>query len=417
MRRSLLALLPLALLAGCDALGPADGPPPLLTELPRPLTAEEARVIEGSNTFAFDFLRELVERREGENVFTSPLSASMAFGMAMNGAAGETWTEMRDALGFGALTEEEINASYRDLIALLLDLDDGVSFGLANSMWVRDDYTLLQDFVTRLETFFDAEARAVDFGDPGTVDVINGWVSEKTGGRIEDLIETIPPEMVLYLINAIHFQGDWRFAFDADRTTTRTFHALDGGTVEAPMMDGEPASRVAYAEGAAIVEMPYGRGAFSAVAVLPPPDADPVAFATALGGGRWGEWMALLEAVEPDASSDLTVMFPKLELEWESDLNDVMVALGMRSAYACDATTDLSRIAGPSGLCILESKQMTFLKVDEKGTEAAAATYVGVGETSAPGAIAFDRPFVFAIRERLTGTILFLGLIGNPGAE
>mgnify|MGYP006173006593 FL=1 len=382
-RTRLLALLPLVVLAGCDPTGPGDGPPALLTELPRDLSASELRVIEGSNAFAFGFLGALVESRgEDENVFTSPLSASMAFGMAMNGAAGETWTQMRDALGFEGLTEEEINASYRDLIALLLDLDDGVSFGLANSIWVRDDFSLLPDFTGRLETFFDAEARAVDFGDPGTVDVINDWVSGKTGGRIEDLIESIPPEMVLYLINAIHFKGDWRFAFDADDTADRPFLALDAGTVETPMMSGEPAWRIASHGGAAIVEMPYGSGAFSAVAVLPPAGTDPVAFVTGLDGAVWGEWMAILEAMEADSASGITVLFPKLEIEWESSLNQAMIDLGMRNAYACDQTTDLSRISGSRGLCILESAQMTFLMVDEKGTEAAAATYVGVGTTS-----------------------------------
>ena len=412
----ILGLASLLAVAGCgEPTGP--GTPAPLTELPRDLSPAEAQVIQGSNRFAFDFLGALVEGREGENVFTSPLSASMAFGMAMNGADGNTWTQMRDVLGFGGLEEEAINASYLGLIALLRDLDPAVTFELGNSMWARDDLPVLPEFRSRLETWFDAEARTLDFGDPASVDVINDWVADATEGRIQDLLDEIPADMVLYLVNAIYFQGDWRSRFEEGRTAPGPFTTLDGATAQVDFMSTESGFRSVQEAGVSVVELPYGADAWSAVAVLPPPTADPVAFVRDLTPARWQGWMTALAGrpIQGDSGSAgrLVLRIPKLELEWKAELNQAMIDLGMTDAFS-PMHANLGRITGTPNLYIMEALQKTFLKMDEKGTEAAAATSVGIGIVSMPPTISFDRPYVLAIRERLTGTILFLGLIGNP---
>lgn len=412
-----LALLPLAALAvACaDPIGPRVEP---ITALPRDLTPAELRLIEGSNAFAFDLLRVLFEAREGPNVFTSPLSASMALGMAMNGAEGATWTQMRDVLGFEPLSEAEINHGYQDLIALLLELDPGVEFGLGNSLWTHETLTLLPDFVARVRTHFGAEARALDFYDPTAKDTINAWVADVTRGRIDTLLEEIPRDVIMYLVNAVYFKGDWRSKFDRGRTTAAPFTTLEGAVRQVPMMAGEVGHRVLFRQDATVLELPYGGGAFTAVAVLPPADQPLPEFLNALDPARWDAWMADLaeraEAEDPEKEGIL-VRFPKFELEWDADLPEPLAALGMVHAFDPHAA-DFSRLTGGRDLFIQQALQKTFLKVDEEGTEAAAATAIGFGPTSAPATVELDRPFVLAIRERFSGTILFLGVIGEPGA-
>jgi serine protease inhibitor len=403
-------------LAGCaeEPLGP-------ITELPRELTAGELRVIEGSNTFAFDLLRELVAVSDSPNVFISPLSASMALGMTMNGAQGETWTQMRDALGFAGLDEAAINESYRSLIALLLGLDSRVQFGIANGIWADHGVSLLPDYLDRVRTYFDAEVRTVDFADPGTMDGINRWVSDATNRRIDKMLESIPDDVLMYLINAVYFKGDWRSQFRKIRTSPAPFTLADGSTRTVDMMAGEVGYRVILGHGAggvSAVELPYARDAFSAVAILPPQGQSIHDFVAGIDRVDWADWMATFDDMAKQENTDrggILVRLPKFEIEWGDSLIAPLRALGMVDAFDADRA-DFSRMTGGRDLYIMEAFQKTYLRVDEEGTEAAAATAIGMGPTSAPPSISFDRPFLFAIRERHSGTILFIGIIGDPGA-
>jgi serpin B len=402
-----------------DPSGPGTAP---ITELPRALTVAERDVIDASNTFAFGLLREVrALEADSPNTFLSPLSASMALGMALNGAHGDTWTQTRDALGFAGLPEDSINAAYGSLIDLLLGLDPAVEIGLGNSIWA-DDVSLLPDFVDRMETAFDARIRSLDLQAPGAKDVMNAWVDSVTHGRIDTLIEQIPSNAVMYLINAIYFLADWRQPFDPDRTTAARFTRSDGSEVTVEMMADEVGHRTLNAGDPTRVqgvELPYAGGAFTAVAMLPPDTQSIDAFVAGLDEAAWDGWMQhfdeVAEAGAPDTEG-LLVRMPKFELEWGAGLIPPLEALGMTDAFhPYDA--DFRRLAeGGESLYIFEVSQKTFVKVDERGTEAAAATSVGIGETSVPPSITLDRPFLFAIRERLSGTILFMGVIGDPSA-
>lgn len=421
--RLLAAALMFMAISGCgDPTGPT---PPAIIELPRPLSAAEEAVIERSNTFSFDLLRETRSRDLSANTFLSPLSASMTLGMTLNGADQETASQMRHMLGFEELEEQAINEAYRDLIALLLGLDPAVDFALGNSIWSRSGIPFHADFLDRARTFFDAEVQELDFTDPTAVDTINGWVDRVTNGRIDELLQEIPDNAIMYLLNAIYFNGDWRRTFDEELTRSGTFALADGSTAQVDMMSGHVGYRVLRAaDGVSGVELPYGGDAFAAVAILPRPDQSVDDLVAGLSASQWEEWMRAFAAAATREETDepgIEVVLPRIELEYERLLNDDLEALGMTDAFdrqLADFTrltpVDLPAGEGPPYVYVSKVKQKTFLKVDERGTEAAAATSVEIVVESAPLPLVFDRPFLFAIRERLTGTILFLGAIGDP---
>lgn len=404
-----LALTLLAGVSGCESIFGPGKEASRLTELPRQLSVAEQQVIQASNGFAFGLLREAMADDTSRNVFLSPLSASMALGMTMNGAEGETLAEMRGTLGFGALSLEEINASYRDLIDLLVKLDTGVEMRIANALWLTQGFPLHPTFVQTTSSYFGAQTQELDFSSPASLDIINGWASRSTNGRIKTILEEIDPNVVLYLMNAIYFKGSWTTQFDARQTQPAPFHLADGTQQQVQMMSVRKAKvHEAHTPDAHVVDLPYGRGAFSMTLVLPQRGQPLDALLDSLDDARWQGWMQLLQPAEVD------VYLPRFRLEYEKVLNGTLQAMGMRVPFDRQAA-DFSAMS-PLGadLYIQEVLQKTFLEVNEKGTEAAAVTSVGIGAVSAPPSFRADRPFLLVIRERLSGTILFIGSIGAP---
>ncbi|HUP53473.1 MAG TPA: serpin family protein [Longimicrobiales bacterium] len=417
LRTASLAALAALSLAGCaalglggcsDAAGPDEGGEPI-TELPRALSVSERAVIEGSNAFGVELFARVVAEDARPNIVLSPLSASMALGMTLNGADGPTFDAMRSTLGFGGLTQEEINASYRDLIDLLRGLDPAVQFAIANAIWANEQYAFHQSFFDAVSAAFDASAESRDFGDPATLADINAWVDESTEGLIDSILDSLDPELVMLLVNAIYFDGAWTNEFDPDDTRTQAFTRADGSTVQVDMMTMSGVEfPLGGGQGYSAVEMPYGGGAFSMVVVVPS-GSGARDFAATLDADAWD---ALVEGLVPQELDALSI--PKLTLEYDTYLNDALDAMGMGVAFRPGA--DFTRLS-PAGnqMCIDFVRQKTFIEVDERGTRAAAVTAVGIGPTSFIGLIA-DRPFVFALRERLSGTILFVGLVEDPTA-
>jgi serpin B len=397
-----------AALAGCESVaGSGDDAP--LAKLPRPLTASEQALIGASNQFAFGLLREASRADTASNVFLSPLSASMALGMTMNGARGPTFDGMRSALGFGAMQPAEINASYRTLIDLLLGLDKGVDMRLANSIWVDRAFPLHDAFVQSSLQSFDAKVSTLDFADPASVGPINAWVSAATNGKITKLMDRIDPDLVMYLINAVYFKGTWTQQFDPKMTSPTPFFRAGGRQHPVQMMHLPNAEiRSLESPEVQIADLAYSRGAFSMTLLLPPQGQELEAWAGKITDAQWQGWMGQLRETRMD------VYLPRFRLEYEQILNGTLKSLGMQTAFD-EGAADFSGMS-PLGadLFVSEVKQKTFLEVNEKGTEAAAATSVGIGPTSAPPSFTANRPFMLVIRERLSGTILFVGLIGAP---
>jgi serine protease inhibitor len=397
-------------LAAATALGAchADripGPDDVL--IPGDLTAEQARVSEANTTFGLGLLR-VVHRAESEpNLLLSPLSASMSLGMAMNGAAGETFAAMSRTLGFDGLDQDEINEAYRGLIRNLEARDARVEFRLANAVWYKQGFQVNPDFFERARDFFGARVAPLDFLDPASPGVINRWVEEETGGRIRDLIQAIDPLDRMFLVNAVYFKAPWTSPFGEHSTGNRPFTRADGAQVEVPTMVQDGPLRWFRDEDVQAVELLYADSAFSMVVVGPGERGDLGALIGGLTPERWNEWMGRFEA------SRLMLMMPKFRFDYGVQLAPPLDAMGMGIAFR-PREADFSRIAPVDDLHISRVKQKSFIDVHELGTEAAAATATVMSVTSMPPLIHFDRPFLFAIRERSTGTILFIGRVGDP---
>ncbi len=388
---------------GCGELFTGPGVDEI-TELPRALSAAEVTVINGSNRFAFHLLTQA--NRVGDNLFLSPLSASMALGMTMNGAAGETWNQMRDVLGFESLAEREINASYESLLELLVGLDPAVETAIGNSVWTRQGFPVHSDFLDTVRESFDAEVAELDFASPSASVRINEWVKAATNGRIEDIVPAgIPANVVMYLINAIYFKGSWTFRFDPSDTRSEAFHLDDGSTRTVPLMSIQ--TRLPYLETGQFqaVDLPYGGGAFSMTVLLPRQGVRVDGLAATVDAAEWDD------IADSFHRTDLRLFLPRFQMSYERTLNDDLAALGMVDAF--DHRADFTRLSPVGGLFVSEVKQKSWVGVNEEGTEAAAATIV-TGPTSADPVVRADRPFLFFIRERLSGTILFAGKLASP---
>ena len=380
--------------------------PDVRRDPPRPLTTAERQVSEADNQFGLKLFRALSEAERDENLFISPLSVSMALGMTMNGASGETYAAMQETLELAGLSEEEINTSYQGLIELLTELDPKVIFEIANSIWVREGFAVEPPFIDTSQTYFDAAVREMDFASPATVQAINGWVDEKTHGKIDKIIETIDRDVVMFLINAIYFKGTWTYEFDKAETREEPFTQHDGTTVQVPMMRQETDLPYFHTETFQAVDLTYGDSLFSMTVLLPHEGYDVDDLAAEIDPERWNEWMGQFRTQEVD------LRLPRFKLEYEKTLNGVLKALGMEVAFDPNLA-DFTRINRDGGLFIDYVKHKTFVEVNEEGTEAAAVTVVVIRTTSGGGTAVMhvDRPFVFALRERHSGTVLFIGKV------
>ena len=390
---------------------------PRTTQLPRALTAGEQQLVSANNRFAFAFFGALAARAGPDsNLFVSPVSIAMALGMTVNGAAGATRDSMLHALQVSGLPMDDVNAGYRSVIDLLRGLDRAVEFTLANSIWARAGYSFGVEFLDDARTYFDAEVRTLDFAAPTAAQTINDWVNAQTRGKIPEIVDSpIPRDVIMYLINAIYFKGSWTQQFDRALTRDAPFYLRAGGTVSVPTMshrDPAPA-RYVFDPSATVVDLPYGGRAWSMTIVLPSAATGIDSLVAGLTPERWDGWMAALD------TGGVLVTMPKFTLRYDRELRDVLSALGMGIAFS-SGLADFTRLLPSGGAYISKVKHKTFVDVYEEGTEAAAVTSVEFGITSCcsgPPHVIVDRPFLVAIRERLTGTVLFLGRVMNPVAS
>jgi serpin B len=373
------------------------------------LTEKSLKLVSADNNFTFMLFDKLPDSK-GSNVMVSPLSISLALSMTLNGAEGETRSAMIKALGFEGITVEEINQIYLDLITALKKADSEVALNIANSIWIKKNYPVLSPFIADNQKYYDARVERLDFNQ-AAVNTINSWVNEKTNTKIPKILDEISAEEIMFLINAIYFKGTWETEFDASKTFNTDFTLSGSQNITVPMMKLK--DKFAYADqtGYQAVKLPYGRGKFQMIVLLPDPDKNVDELAAQLDTEKWE---ALASSLNTPVEVDLWL--PKFKFSWESELNDLLKSLGMGIAFSA-GHADFSKINADDQLFITKVIHKSFIEVNEEGTEAAAATLVGIGKTSiGPEIPEFHatRPFLFYITEEDTGAILFAGKVENP---
>lgn len=371
------------------------------------LKAIPASFADQTSEFAFDFLKtHNAAEKADKNYFVSPLSLHVALGMLANGADGKTKEELTTGLRVSSdLTIT--NGIYKDLIENLPNSDPKVTNTIANSVWYRNTFSVEKSFLDILKASFNAQTYAEDFTNSATVGKINTWASDNTNGKIKKVIEQIEPAHVMFLMNALYFKGDWKIPFKTENTHDADF-AGTTGTKSVKMMSMQEKVKYAKRSNYQALELAYGGGNY-VMTILLPDEKTPVG--NIINTMSSSEWKSLNTAL---AEQKVIIGLPKFTVEYETNLNNVLGKMGMPTMFSDFA--DLSKISPPAGkLRVGFVKQNTFVAVDEKGTEAAAVTTIGIELTSAPILPEFicNRPFAFFISEKQSNTILFAGKIVN----
>jgi len=413
---AILALLAGAL-AGCATPAPSVVKAEELrsdkTRIEPPSLQEAAlsELVAGNSAFAFDLYRVLYDG--GENLFCSPHSISVAMAMTYAGARARTEQQMAQVMHY-TLPQAQLHAAFNALDRALASRgedEEAFRLRLANSMWGQQGVAFLDPFLDTLAENYGAGLRLVDFAQSeATRQLINGWVSDETEGRIPELLpeRAVDAETALVLANAVYFKAAWLYAFPEAATTDRPFHLLDGSEVSVPMMSQIAELGYAEAPGVQVVELPYDGERLSMVILLPE-QGQFERFAGSLDAKQVTEWLGGLQ------QQSVALTMPKFTFDAGFELRDALMALGMVDAFG---NADFAGMDGTTELFIDQVYHKAFVAVDEAGTEAAAATAVVVGRKAAVAdqTVSVDRPFVFLIRDVETGSILFLGHVISPAA-
>ncbi len=370
----------------------------------------------GSNDFSIKLFR-TVSKDSSSNVVVSPYSINTALSMTTLGAKGITKSEMQQSLGYAGMTDQEIEQFNSDLSHSLSKVNPASEFAIANALFPREGIPLKKSFVDKNESLFNAKLQSLNFSNKkATLDVINGWVKVHTQGKIDSILDDIPPDAILYLINAIYFKGTWENPFSESETIDTHFNLIDGKKSKVRMM--YRTAKMRYLEGPNFqaVALPYSDKRLELCVFLPDEGAID-SFVASLDPQVWKDWMNKFHTRKGELG------LPKTKIEYKKELSGSLQQIGMKTAFNQSADfsemIDFSKIER-APVHISRVLHKTFLEIDEKGTTAAAVTAVemvmrgSAGRPEQPFRMICDRPYVLALRDSETGTILFLGKIMNP---
>jgi serine protease inhibitor len=390
---------------------PVRKPAPKPTSKPAPKPVNP-KLVTANTRFGFKLFAELLPPAQNQNLFVSPASVAIALGMLYNGSSGETRQDMDKVLELQGMSLAELNQSNADLKRLLEQPDAGVQLAIANSLWANQGVDFKSDFLQRNRQFYSAQITALKFN-PQALTRINQWVSQSTQGKIPTILDQLDAGSVMVLINALYFKGAWSQRFDPKLTRDRPFHLTNGTTKPQPTMSQSGQYRYYETANFQAVSLPYGQEKRVSLYIFLPTQASNLStFHKTLTEQNWEQWMPQFRP-RPG-----TIELPRFKLEYQVNLNQTLMALGMQSAFGGRANfANLSRVATQ----ISKVEHKTFVEVNEEGTEAAAATAVVMARGNAvpkepptPFQMVVDRPFFCAIRDNQTGTILFMGSIVEP---
>jgi serpin B len=374
----------------------------------KPVEHIDLEVADRNNEFAFNIFGKLLAEETNPNIFISPFSISTALAMTYNGAARATKEEMAAALEFSGLELDKINSDFNKLISLIEKTDEEIKIKIANSIWKREELVVLQDFLDRNEKYFNSEIKSLDLDDPAAPAIINKWIEDNTEGKIDKMIDSIDPYVVMYLINAIYFNGFWTYQFDKENTELADFYPEEGRTVLVEMMSQKAEFYHKSFDGFEVLKLPYGENKeYSMHIVLPDENGQLDKIIEKLDSAKWEEIKDSLDKKEID------IFIPKFKIDYGiKELSGVLQELGMIEAFSFNADF--------SGICpdiyISRVLHKALIEVNEEGSEAAAATVVEMKCVAYEEVPQFNanRPFFFTISDEASGSILFMGKYSEP---
>lgn len=401
MNLFLIAVLTISTITSCSKGLAPKGPEAQAEQKPILISATIANNI---TDFSFNFMKNLqTETPVADNIFVSPLSLHMALGMLANGATAETKAEIMKALKTENLSQTELNETYLKLLKELPVADPKVKLALANSIWHKKDFAVEQSFLTNMKNYFSAAVLPLT-----TVTPVNQWASDNTNGKITKVLDKIDPDLVMLIMNALYFKGNWTSQFKTADTRDQQFKLQGGGVKAVKMMNQQNSFEYASFTDYDVLRMPYGNGQFVATFILPKGSRTIAEVYTSFDELKW-------EALQNNLKKQTVIVgIPKFTFSQEFNLNATLKKMGMVRAFTPGAQLDGIHKTAP--LMVSFVKQNTFVGVDEVGTEAAAVTTIGIVLTSLPSYPSFicDKPFGFIISEKTSNTILFMGKIMSP---
>jgi serpin B len=381
-------------------------------------------IIAASNKFGINLFKKVLDRADGQNVSISPISLHTVWSMLYNGVRDEAATELKSALALDDMELSAVNEGYRELLTAIGTQDEEVTVEQADSIWISNTYAdlVVPEFLQQSETTFDAGATVLDFGAETAADTINGWVKDNTGGHIDNLVESpIGPDVAMYLIDALYFAAPWTFQFDPEATTTEAFTTLDGQSKDVEMMHIEAGIRYYEDENIQMVEIPYAWGIYAMSIILPKEGVD---MTDVVAGMSPETFQSQLDA---SRIYEVTLSLPKFEVAFDAINGDskefvnALKDLGINLVFEPSANylSGVIEAAPDMPANVSDVKQKTYLKVQEDGAEAAAASMIEISITIDGGGtpsktMTVNRPFLYTIHDRCQDGILFLGRITDP---
>lgn len=362
-------------------------------------------IAHSGNLFAFNFMNEvLVQDTTSGTVVISPVSCSMALSMLMNGTASESYKQVLKALSLENFSEKEINQYNKALLKLLSKKDKGLLLEIANSVWIADDFSVKCSYKRNLKKYYKVTPYRVDMSSPDTKDVINQWCSDATEGLIDEIIESTDPSILMVIINALYFKGDWKTPFEKEASREDVFYGV-GRESTVKYMNNYTEVPYFACEEYKMIELPYANSDYVMRLVLP---EEGIAIDEFVKGFNVEKYNSAAESLRQRKTY---VTIPTIDCEFEINLNQVLINMGMVLPFTSAA--DLSRI-GNGSMFVSSVIQKCALKVSEEGSEAAAVTAITVMKTSlspeTPPRFIANRPYLMYITEKSTGTILFMGV-------
>jgi serine protease inhibitor len=373
------------------------------------LTASVDKISTANNKMAFKFLNESLKSNEKKNIVISPLSLSTILALTQNGAAGNTKEQMLKALELQGVDDKTINESYRNIIAHFNSLTS-IETKMGDSVWIKKDADVKKEMIDTGKNYYEAEINEVDFAKKNTVDAVNKWISDRTAGKIDKILDSFKEDTYMTLINTVYFKGKWKNPFTENNTTKQKFTSSDGSTKEVDMMKETMGTEYLKGTNFHAVRIPYEDTNFGMYVLLPDKGSSADELMKDMTLDKWNKWAGEFKKTQ------VQVSLPKFKIEFEEELNGMLAGFGMKDAFGGNA--DFSNVTDKEALFIDLVKQKSYIDVNEAGTEAASATAVVMRTTSAlidePKQFTADRPFIYVIADNKTGMILFMGKVEQP---